>query len=911
MKRIRLLCLCLLAQTYLSAQVSFTNQSDLLEDVFGGFFTDCVLDMNGDYLDDVVRVGNDIIHIDVQQNDGTFEYYGFPTSLQNGPSWSICGGDLDGNGFNDLLFGDGNAVSFVYANDDWTSYEEVAHPAFIFSQRSTMFDINNDGHLDAFVCHDVDQSHPYRNDGTGNLTLDQSLIETVNLPGNYSAIWVDYDNDGFTDLYVTKCYGGSPPGDPIRTNRLYKNNGDGTFSEVAEQAGMDDNAQSWSTVFEDFDNDGDFDAFIVNHDFANRLMRNNGDGTFTDVIAGSGIAAGDLGAWENASGDFNNDGFVDIFSELGKELYLNNGDMTFTGIDLPISSGGIGDLNNDGFLDVMRGNNLWINNGNDNNWLKINTVGLLSNRNGIGARVEIYGDWGVQIREVRSGQSFSPMSSLQIHFGIGQAEEIEQVVVKWPSGVISVVNNPEINSTLTVLENDCVLAPSQLMVDGDTLLCPGELVSIEAPAGFTSYVWSNGTTGTATIEVTEPGVYSAYMVDEVGCLSQSNTVEIVEYQPTPPVIEVLGETVFCEGESVTLTTTEAPGYTWSTGSNEQSIVVTESGNYEVSVLPVCPGNPLTSETVSVEVLGAPVPEIEDITIQAGNTALLTATGVDLRWYDVPAGGDPIGSGPTFTTPVLNETTSFYVESHPSFPGESQTGGKEDFSGPGGLPGSEGYLLFDAWENFTLLSVQVYVPSNAPSGVRTIQLVNDQNEVLQETTFDLMNGFSTLNLAWEVPTGTNYSLRCLENNLFRNAGSVDFPYAIGDVGEITGSSTGSLTYYYFYDWEIKTPDIVCVSDRAEAMVIVTGLQDLQETGSVQVFPNPSSTDLFVQLEAKVSGKVHLLLRNELGQTVLQAPIHSANLGTNNFHLDLSHLTAGMYFLELRLQGETAVFKVVVQ
>ena len=86
------------------------------------------------------------------------------------------------------------------------------------------------------------------------------------------------------DLYLTKCLGGALPGNPARTNLLYRNNGNGTFTERGAEAGLNDNAQSWSTAFEDFDNDGDFDAFIINHDEGNRLMQNNGSGIFTNII---------------------------------------------------------------------------------------------------------------------------------------------------------------------------------------------------------------------------------------------------------------------------------------------------------------------------------------------------------------------------------------------------------------------------------------------------------------------------------------------------------------------------------------------------------------------------------------------------------------------------------------------------
>ncbi|PHR15088.1 MAG: RNA-binding protein [Aequorivita sp.] len=462
-KKLLLLSTFLIGAT-LMAQVTFTNQSVLI----GNFpdHSEVAVDMNGDYLDDYVRVSAAGIGIDYQLADHTFNSIMIPMSIQNVPDWSVAAGDIDGNGFNDLLLGNGSRVSFVFANENGTAYTEVPKPDYIFSQRSTLADINNDGLLDAFICHDIDLSHPYRNGGGQNMILDQSLIETLDRPGNYAAIWVDYDNDGDIDMYLTKCRGGALPGDENRDNAMYTNNGDGTFTENGLDIGMRDNAQSWSTVFEDFDNDGDFDAFIVNHDFQNRLMENDGTGMFTDVIAGSGIDPLDLGAWENQSGDFNNDGFVDIFSEMSKELYINNGDMTFTGQDLSFDEGGIGDFNNDGFLDVVNDGNLYINDGNDNHWVKVGLEGVESNKNGIGARVKIVGDWGTQMREVRSGQGFSHMNSLLAHFGIGTSQNIETLIIEWPSGTVDVIQNPDIDTTHIILEGSSPLAVSDLEAEG-------------------------------------------------------------------------------------------------------------------------------------------------------------------------------------------------------------------------------------------------------------------------------------------------------------------------------------------------------------------------------------------------------------------------------------------------------------
>ena len=277
------------------------------------------------------------------------------------------------------------------------------------------------------------------------------MFPTLAVGGNYASIWTDYNNDGHADMYMAKCRGGAVEGDPQRINLLYKNNGDGTYSEVGADAGVNDGAQSWSTAIEDFDNDGDMDFIVSNISDQNRFYKNNGDGTFTDIYSTTGIDA-QVGSWEIQSGDFNNDGFVDFLWQNNKELYLNNGDLTFTGYDLPFSEGGIGDLNNDGFLDVQFDNQVFLNVPNANNWIKVGLQGTTSNANGIGARVELFYANGQQIREIRSGNGFSHQSSFNANFGIGTATTIDKIVVKWPSGLVDEFLNPAVNTFLKVTE---------------------------------------------------------------------------------------------------------------------------------------------------------------------------------------------------------------------------------------------------------------------------------------------------------------------------------------------------------------------------------------------------------------------------------------------------------------------------
>jgi hypothetical protein len=191
-------------------------------------------------------------------------------------------------------------------------------------------------------------------------------------------------------------------------------------------------------------------------DGGHKLMRNNGDGTFTDVTAGSGFDVFGGTSIEHATYDFNNDGYLDIFGN-SNIMFLNNGDFTFTPYVVPFSGAAIADLNNDGFLDAFRGNAIYYNDGNANNWVVLNTQGVESNRNGIGARVEVYSALGTQIRDIRSGEGFKYMSTLNTHFGIGTDTEIDQIIIRWPSGIVDVIENPDINSVHLIVEGEGIL----------------------------------------------------------------------------------------------------------------------------------------------------------------------------------------------------------------------------------------------------------------------------------------------------------------------------------------------------------------------------------------------------------------------------------------------------------------------
>jgi hypothetical protein len=227
------------------------------------------------------------------------------------------------------------------------------------------------------------------------------------------------------------------------------------FEDVSIAANLADPVQTWSSAWADYDNDGDLDIVVgasSTTDGSHKYMRNNGDSTFTDITTGSGWDTNTSTNIEHVAHDFDNDGFVDVIGG-GNKIMFNLGNGTFAHSNYSgIAVGGIGDLNDDGFLDFLNGSTIRYAVPNGNNWKKIALKGVVSNSYGIGARIEIYGAWGKQIRDIHSGDGFKYMSSLNAHFGIGTETAITQIIIRWPSGIIDTINNPTINNATLVVE---------------------------------------------------------------------------------------------------------------------------------------------------------------------------------------------------------------------------------------------------------------------------------------------------------------------------------------------------------------------------------------------------------------------------------------------------------------------------
>jgi hypothetical protein len=433
----------------------------------------------------------------------------------SGFGMGACSADYDNDGFADLyvtsvgsnrLYRNNGAGGFI----DVTDKAGVA--AGLWSTSCAFADVDNDGYLDLFVTRYVDfgvnnnkycsligtvrtYCHPnvykglssilYHNNGDGTFTDVSREAGIYKIGNGLGVVFGDYDNDGWVDIYVAND---STP------NFLFHNKGAGKFEETGFWAGVavrsDGKAMSgMGTDMGDINGDGLLDIFVTNLDGqTHSLYRNMGKGLFTDVTFQSGVGEATLPfvGFGTAFFDYDNDTDLDLAIANGdvldnvkllrdsssyEQLHLllqNDGTGRFKNVG-PMSGPGfaskkvsrglaIGDLDNDGDLDIVIADVgetpelLRNDGGNRSNSLLIRTLGSKSNRDGIGARLKLSIGNKILVREVKAGSSYLSQSDLRVHFGLGEAPRADRLEIRWPSGVIDVIEKVDANQNLTVLE---------------------------------------------------------------------------------------------------------------------------------------------------------------------------------------------------------------------------------------------------------------------------------------------------------------------------------------------------------------------------------------------------------------------------------------------------------------------------
>jgi len=300
-------------------------------------------------------------------------------------------------------------------------------------------DYDRDGDVDIYVANDTGPNFLYQNQGDGTFVdigwmIGAAYGESGEAQGCMGIAYGDYDNDLYQDILVTNFW--------EQTNTLYHNDRGTFFSDLSFDAGVGKESfqfLAWGTEFFDYDNDGDKDLFVANgHLFpqldranlgtsyaqTNQLFENLGDGTFTEVsqVSGKGLEIKKVSRGASF-GDYDDDGDLDIFV-----LNLN---------DRPTL------LRNDG--------------GNENNWLMVKIIGTESNRDGIGARIEVRSGELTQSAEIRSGASYLSHNDLKAHFGLEQRETIDLLVVHWPSGLQERFENLAANRLVVIQEGKGII----------------------------------------------------------------------------------------------------------------------------------------------------------------------------------------------------------------------------------------------------------------------------------------------------------------------------------------------------------------------------------------------------------------------------------------------------------------------
>lgn len=482
--------------------------------------------------------------------------------------------DYDNDGHLDLYLVNSAAPSMLFRNRGDGTFRDVTVSAKVDNQGSyghgvACGDVDNDGYVDLYITN-LGANRLYHNNRDGTFTDITRQAGVGDTRWSSSATFFDYDSDGYLDLYVVNYVNyrldGSAPiclenpafnaTEKVRgychpkhfkgaPDRLYRNNGDGTFTDTTDAANIRDPGgmflgKGLGVVAADFDADGNPDIYVANDDTPNYLFYNKGDGTFAEIAiltgcaySADGIAQAGMGV---DAGDYNGDGFLDLFvtnfSYETNTLYRNNGDGTFTDVSYKARLGeesylflgfgtGFFDPDNDGQLDIFianghifpnverttdvvsykQPNQLFRNRGdstfierqfegrdavsrgtlfgdydNDgdtdllvtqlngtvtllrnenrtaNNWLRLKLIGTRSNRHGIGARVTVTLGTESQTREVHRGYSYLSSNDPRLLLGLGKRTVVDQLQIHWQSGVVQTLENLTVNQELVVTE---------------------------------------------------------------------------------------------------------------------------------------------------------------------------------------------------------------------------------------------------------------------------------------------------------------------------------------------------------------------------------------------------------------------------------------------------------------------------
>jgi hypothetical protein len=554
-----------------SAQLNFYSSS------LANYSGVSAVDFNQDGYDDLTFSMNDSVAFMQNNGDGTFSQVKL-MALSSPYFSALQWMDYDNDGDYDFWCTQQYGSWQLMRNDGTDGFVNVVAEAGLtldaygIQYGSTWGDYDRDGDLDLYICMYMEEEWEgydeqlfenklYQNQGNGTfLEVGNSTSTDDGLKLSLQATFFDFNRDLWPDIYVANDKSGA--------NSLYKNNGNGTFSNVATSTNTSiAPIEAMSTTLDDINNDGFEDIFVSGTNAqVNQLLRNNQGNTYQNITMSCGMPVM-IQSWHGSFEDFNNDGLRDLMmcqsiypSNKSATMYLqNNGNSTFSfnvnssGLSQPGQTNMSGvpiDFNNDGALDFFVPNtypvtySMWQNNMPQNNWVKVQLKGVLSNRDGIGSWVDVWTNGIKRSFFTHCGEGFLSQSSFTEHLGLGASASIDSLLVSWPSGWVDKYFNLDANQKYVFHEGETF----EVALNHNLLYqCSDSIFEVSTLQNFPyEYLWSNGDTS-AAVSITEPGTYFVRVTHPLGFHATSDTLVIVDQRNSG--ISFIVTAPLCAGES--------------------------------------------------------------------------------------------------------------------------------------------------------------------------------------------------------------------------------------------------------------------------------------------------------------------------------------------------------------------------
>jgi hypothetical protein len=762
----------------------------------------------------------------------------FPSPLFNpGDSKQLTWVDYDNDGDADLLNTTYAGYTHLLRNEGDFVFVDVSNIAGIPQNTSALTygaswgDYDKDGWLDVYICN---YNWPsgitnwlLHNNQDGTFTeVAASLGVSNGSNPTFQSVWLDYNGDTWPDLYVIN--------DKLPLNALYKNDGDGTFTNVSGTSGTNLSMDAMTNSVCDYDNDGDLDIYITNEPSGNALLRNNGMGVFVNVAGQANVSINAL-TWGSLWIDFDNDMWDDLFvasthlpTNAENYFFVNNSGSFVAANWLGFSndfansySVAKADYDRDGYSDFIVYNDgfslphFYHNLGGSNHSISVGLEGTVSNRDGIGTWIHSYIGGTKYVEYTMCGENYMGQDSQYETIPMDDHLVVDSLVLLWPSGIIDRHYNIPAGAFLSLVEG---YAPSPAIeITGPNSICGGMNTELSTELGFDSYLWSTGDT-TAMITVTEPGNYSVTITHSGGVPVPSSLVTVSAI--TPAVLSSSISNVTCYGDSsgaisIFIETGALDSILWSTGEQSLFLESLSAGDYGFEAWD-------TSGCLIADILSISQPD--SLSIALAIEEPLCANTQDGLVEVMISGGSP---------------------------GFQVTSSADDLSAIG-----IGSYLLTVTDTLGCISTMEFT-------------VEGPEAIIAE--FDITHS-----------TGNDGAIT---STVSGGSGSLDLLWS----NSVTGPSLDNLVPG-IYTLTVSD-DSSCVQTFDVEILLVEAIDELN-TAKIVLFPQPASSEVFI-LNLPESTRTVYHIRDVKGTAVMTGILESNSKGIRG----LSSLAAGMYFLHL--------------